>query len=416
MQRLSSSLRSISAEASIANAKLVARDLGITRVTDVTWLDKIGIPVFSGIRPYAAPEVLCVHAGKGMRAEEAKIGAYMESIEFALADYRRHMSRIKYGSVGEIISTFPAGMTFPTLCPQWGYAVGETTSLCYVEGREIFSGNTVRMPADLVFHPFQASNHSSLFGGTNTNGLCSGNTEQEAIIHGICEVLERDVISFNRLRNESRMVTRSSEPDSIRSMRKKVEEANLSLILRYTSNEYDLPFFSAYVLQPNDTDAIAIADGFGLHPIAEVAAVRAVAEAVQSRLSHIHGGRDDIIERVAYFETHGRDHEILATSMLRASVSDSSDPIDFEEIPSYERSITDLDSAMWQLRRAMQKAGFEYCVTVPLSEPDFPFSVIRVVIPGAEHVDPKSKRVGPRFAHALASQPAAESSLPREDA
>ena len=60
--------------------------LGISRVTDSTRLDRIGIPVFSSIRPSAAEASLCVHAGKGTTTTEARTGALMEAIEFAFSD------------------------------------------------------------------------------------------------------------------------------------------------------------------------------------------------------------------------------------------------------------------------------------------------------------------------------------------
>lgn len=61
MFRLSSSFRTRSAEDSLKLAKTIAREMGVTRVTNVTWLDKIGIPVFAGIRPYASKGSLNVH-------------------------------------------------------------------------------------------------------------------------------------------------------------------------------------------------------------------------------------------------------------------------------------------------------------------------------------------------------------------
>jgi ribosomal protein S12 methylthiotransferase accessory factor len=88
MHRLSSSLRRRSAEETLRIiANDIAPQLGITRVTDTTWLDRIGIPVFASIRPDALKGSLCVNAGKGLRSVEAKIGAYMEAIEFSLAQY-----------------------------------------------------------------------------------------------------------------------------------------------------------------------------------------------------------------------------------------------------------------------------------------------------------------------------------------
>jgi len=58
--------------------------LGISRVTDITRLDRLGLSVHASVRPRGRS--LCVHAGKGMRPEESRVGALMEAVELALAE------------------------------------------------------------------------------------------------------------------------------------------------------------------------------------------------------------------------------------------------------------------------------------------------------------------------------------------
>src|ERR1700722_11037488 len=83
--RLSSSLRSRSAEESVAIAASIAMSRGVSRVVNTTWLDRIGIPVYASIRPDGIKGTVCVQAGKGFTHAEAKIGAYMEGIELSFA-------------------------------------------------------------------------------------------------------------------------------------------------------------------------------------------------------------------------------------------------------------------------------------------------------------------------------------------
>src|SRR3954447_17330325 len=83
------SLRAVRPAVTRRRAREMARALGISRVTDVTRLDTVGVPVFASIRPDTQPGSLCVNAGKGLRADEARVGAYMEAIEFAFAEYNR---------------------------------------------------------------------------------------------------------------------------------------------------------------------------------------------------------------------------------------------------------------------------------------------------------------------------------------
>ncbi|MGZ5563350.1 MAG: YcaO-related McrA-glycine thioamidation protein, partial [Halobacteriota archaeon] len=45
-------------------------DIGVTRIADITGLDRIGLPVFSAIRPSAADGAISVYAGKGTTETE----------------------------------------------------------------------------------------------------------------------------------------------------------------------------------------------------------------------------------------------------------------------------------------------------------------------------------------------------------
>lgn len=112
MYRLSSSIRTRSAEDSLILASSIADKMGVTRVTDITWLDKVGIPVYAGIRPFAATGSLNVHNGKGMWPNEAKIGAFMESMEFSLAEGIKHQQEIKKYCLRDIQHALPPGLPF----------------------------------------------------------------------------------------------------------------------------------------------------------------------------------------------------------------------------------------------------------------------------------------------------------------
>src|SRR5579862_6644062 len=83
----SSSLRTVRIEITLSHAIPLAEKLGISRVTDISRLDRVGVPVFASIRPGAQRGSLCVNAGKGLTAAEARVGAAMEAIEFAMAEF-----------------------------------------------------------------------------------------------------------------------------------------------------------------------------------------------------------------------------------------------------------------------------------------------------------------------------------------
>jgi len=57
--------RSVPPEETLRRARELLPAAGITRVADITSLDRVGIPVFSSIRPTAATGAISVYNGKG---------------------------------------------------------------------------------------------------------------------------------------------------------------------------------------------------------------------------------------------------------------------------------------------------------------------------------------------------------------
>src|SRR5271169_3667754 len=58
----------------------LARRAGVTRLADITGLDRVGIPTFSAVVPKSR-DLLSVYNGKGTTPADAACGALMEAIE-----------------------------------------------------------------------------------------------------------------------------------------------------------------------------------------------------------------------------------------------------------------------------------------------------------------------------------------------
>src|SRR4051812_20202893 len=71
---------------SVTRARLRGRlgDYGITRVANVTGLDRLGVPVLMAIRPNSRS--LTVSQGKGVETDAAWVSGVMEAIELAHAE------------------------------------------------------------------------------------------------------------------------------------------------------------------------------------------------------------------------------------------------------------------------------------------------------------------------------------------
>jgi len=393
--KLSSSLRSRTAEESLVLARPLALERGVSRITDTTRLDRLGLPVYASIRPDAPKDSLNVHAGKGFAHAEAKIGAYMEAIEFSFVEPGRSHVTPHLATPVEILASFDNEIQFTAFCPSQlrQQEVTAEDQLGVVEADEVLSLNQkVLVPAELVFYPY-AGPGMRIYGST-ANGLASGNNIEEATVHALAEVMERDVDSFIRRGAASYLVDPRSLPPRLRTMVDRFERAGMQFYLRYTPNEFGLAHFGGFVLEEGDFPA-AMAAGMGFHCNSDIAAVRAISEAAQSRLTTIHGGRDDLVDLQLKFEQLGPENSQALRAHMRRSVSDSTRVIAFNDIPDAQAGT--LAAARNALTSGLQRAGLNHVARVVLTEPSCPFQVVRVVVPGAEHHTHDNQRVGPRL-------------------
>jgi len=397
MHKMTSSLRERTLEQTLLLAEEFAGRVGITRVTNVTWLDKIGIPVFSSIRPGAARGSLCVNAGKGRFPDEAKVGAYMEAIEFHYAEFRNRASDTVELTVAEMMSQSACKFSFLDLNPILGLEIRGDDRVTCVHAQDLASGEKVPIPAELVYHPFLENAHKRIF-GTSTNGLCSGNTMDEATLHGLAELMERDVQAFDEFKDRSSLVDLSSGSEVLCYLQSRIVEAGFSLALRHTPNVYGLPYFQAFILEEVVDSPVAICYGSAFHPCREIAAVRAITEAAQSRLTQIHGGRDDVTDRATYFSKHGgRPEERNATSAARKIVTDSSRRTTYLEVEDAGPKISNIRDGLDLLIGALHANGMKQILRCRLTPIDSSLTVVKIIVPGLEYFRPELKRVGPRL-------------------
>jgi ribosomal protein S12 methylthiotransferase accessory factor len=396
IHRLNSSLRSAPLDETLAKAKRLASRYGVVRVTDTTRLDLIGIPVFASIRPDGEPGSLCVHAGKGVHVEEARVGAFMEAIEFAAAEYRRRNVDVYGSTPREVAAQHAFRAYFVDLCPLLGLEVEPDRSITCVGAEDVATGELVSIPAELVFFPYNENPGQRVF-GTSTNGLCSGNTVDEATIHGLCELVERDIQAFNFVRDTSYYVQPPTADHVVGVLMSRIVNAGLEVVLRHTTNTFGLPYFQAFVLEQSDDDPIAISHGTGCHLLRDIAAVRALTEAVQSRLSYIHGGRDDLIERARFFASQEPTAEVRETGRMRARVRSQQQSVAYAEIQDCSVVDESIEGTLRTLLDVLVRSGFKQALRVVLTPRDEPLQVVRVVVPGLESFEPSLKRVGPRL-------------------
>lgn len=272
----------------------VADRAGVTRLANITHLDRIGLPVVMAIRP--ASRGLSVWMGKGLQLDGARASGLMEAVETFCAEQtpRRGITAAaaEFGR-GEAIGRLAALPRHP------GARLDRRAPLRWVAGRDLFSGAAVWVPRGAVTVDFGSAHRRDPF-WSNTNGLASGNTRDEALLHGLCEVIERDAFSlWQHLSPQRRRPTQldlaAVEDTACREALARLAAARIDAWAFDVTSDIGVP---AYLCIIDDRDGhhprLGRFGGTGCHPSAALALFRAIAEAIQSRLGFIAGAREDI--------------------------------------------------------------------------------------------------------------------------
>lgn len=358
-------------------------------MTEVTALDRIGVPVFVSIRPDAP--VLCVCAGKGLTAREAEVGAYMEAIEIAWSESGRSSLPIVERTIRDVLDTRRDPMSFVSLCPLWGQQIDLDAALWCTPMSELASGESVLVPSELVFFPFT---RGRLYFGSTTNGLASGNTVLEATVHALTEVIERDASSHHLVLDRTRRIQPDSLPQQLASLVERIEGRGFGVIVRWLPSEIGIPVFQARVYDRSQPWVTLRGDG--CHPSPTIAVTRALSETIQARLSLIHGGRDDLTNVYAALPSLGADDKARLYAEELAQM-ESAPAIRFDEVAPSEVSIDSLEACLEGLCTTLRSAGFGRVLRAVYTPDDYPVQVVRVIVPGLECYSRDARRVGPRL-------------------
>lgn len=353
------------------------------------------MPVFASVRPNASDGSLCVNAGKGMTTGEARIGAYMEAVEFAYAEAATANIKAKRCRARDVLDGRNRRNAILDLCPMYGVGIPLNATLECVEA-EPLRGAAARVPAELVFFPYEPPRHRAFF-GSSTNGLASGSTLLEATVHALLEVVERDIASFERLGRESFLIEHDSLPSAQHGIITRLRQLGFELVVRWLPNEYDIACVRAVLWEPEELNPIYITEGYGCHLDPSVALTRAITEAVQSRLTMIHGARDDITEHYAKFRGWSRTRKASYARRVLASTRREKERFDFRTAHKNAADCKSLADVLACLCGALARAGMLQVLRVCMTPRDSRVHVVRIIVPRMESFSPTLPRVGPRL-------------------
>lgn len=358
--------------------------MGITRIANVTGLDVVGLPVVMVCRPNSRS--IAVSQGKGLDLAAAKASGLMEAVETYHAETIQ--LPLKLGSFEELRYTHlmidVSGLPMPV-----DSRYHDDLQILWIEGRELMTETPVWLPYETVHtnYTLPMPPGSGCF-VANTNGLASGNHLLEAISHGICELVERDAVTLWKLRREEARRATAIDLDTVDDdpcldMLARFAVADIDVKVWDTTTDVDIASF--FCLAMGRQDRFADPEfGAGCHPAREVALLRALTEAAQSRTTYITGARDDI----------GPDlyEPTVRARRLRdcRAVIEAHPPVrDFHRVPSWQADTFEDD--VGEALRRLAAVGIDQVCIVDLTKPAFRIPVVRVVVPGLEGVFEEDK-------------------------
>ena len=402
--------------------------IGVTRVCDITYLDKLYIPNYSAVLP-GTEDLFWVYSGKGTTNSHAKASALMESIERYCALSSKGTRTPIRGTHTELSKSYskvlhPDEVVEPT---RSDYKVNESI-IDFLPGFDLLNREEVLVPAELVFSRYSTKFPSiNAFLYSHTNGLASGNVIEEAICQALCEVIERDAVSIadlcassipysilERITNSIRKmenknseftqingddfvddpsifadtniseITRDFKP--LKFLVDRFTNAGINLLVKnITQKDIGIPTFVASSIEWITSDYGYFAIGYGTHLDSRIALVRAITELSQTRALNIQGARDDL-KKIQYRqndEIYKRKWQFMPAIPLTRKNDEK--VVMFSEISTY---INDdiLDDIKFILNR-LKNAGLKRAIIIDLTQSKIGIPVVRAIVPGLETLE-----------------------------
>ncbi|MDW8803707.1 YcaO-like family protein [Streptomyces scabiei] len=341
-------------------------EYGITRVADLTGLDCIGLPVWTAIRP--ASRTLSTSQGKGATPVLAKISAVMEAIE--LWHVEQPLPVAAHGparDAGPHCSLSALPLTGPYDASVLARVVWEWTA-----GSGLVSGGKMLVPVDVVRRRVQRPEWGPDLLRATSTGLACGTTREEALLHGLCEVVERDVLYRDGQsggRRRTLLDPGTVDDPYAREVIGRLTAAQMALEIALVDGPYGLPVALAYIWSE---DLPMVFAGGGCHSSPAIALTRALTEAVQSRLTVISGTRDDLPSEPA-----SADQIPAFRPAQRTGLADWT-----QATARFSPTRGSLADQVAETARRVQRVTRHEPLVLDLSDPAGPVHAVQVICPG----------------------------------
>ncbi|XXF76082.1 YcaO-like family protein [Myxococcaceae bacterium GXIMD 01537] len=365
----------------------LAQAMGVTRVARVTGLDRTGVEVACAVRP--GGHVLQVCNGKGLSYAQAAAGALLETAELWAAETLMP-GRLRWGSRAELDGRPEAAWSAQALGSAGELVVprlwSDAVRCAWRDATELHSGRRVWVPAQGVHcPPSDASELGPISVSWTSNGSGAHPDEARALLHALLEATERDQLAraLPEGWTEEGVQRRMLRPVALQraapraaAMAKELRGKGFEVYFFDVSPSVRMPGsmglpVGAAVLVDLEEGPVPLTAGYACALGRDEALVRALLEAAQSRLTDIHGAREDVAP--ADREMARAFAQVCAEARARRLGSD---------MPDLAADAASPQRAVRRVLKQMRAAGFTQVAAVSLDAPVPGLHVKRVVVPG----------------------------------
>ncbi len=366
--------RSKTPDSTLNFVRTIRETVSMLDFRNATEVDRIGIPVFTcdRVRP---DNSRTSHTGKGVSEIQAQVSLTMESIERYCSEYMdEYRPKIVLGSYAALKKKHnilnPEELV---LSARSNYAPDKEVE--WVWGCDLCSNEDLLVPACAVYHPFH-QNGAFLF-NTHTNGIAAGNTCEEAVIHGLAEVVERDAWSINKYKTQySDALYLEDNPgnDFIIRIFEKFDAADIEIVAKDLTTDIGIPVVAAFSRDLVHETMFPI-DGFGAHLDPRVAMVRALLEIATTRALFFQKyGIEGLKEGATSYLQQGGEYEDTRFYAYRQ-----------KGLAELEIGYSDdILKDFYIYREKLTAAGLNKIIAVDLTRSDVNIPTVRMIVPGAE--------------------------------
>lgn len=387
----------------------LVREIGITRIADITNMDRLKIPNYSAVLP-GTEDYIWVYSGKGPTNNHARASVIMESIERFSSLPANYDKKILRGTFRELSKSYNV-LRFDEVIEPISFHLNEDMMMDYCIGYDLLNDKEILVPAPITIFKYSPSPPSvNPYSYFHTNGLASGNVMEEAICHALCEVIERDAVSiaeficsafqyhilksiensFNKrgsrlqLLNSKNFVDDNTiypeidlsrvEYDHINKILKKFKNCQIHLTVKDITSDLGIPTFIASSAEWVNHEYGYLVEGHGTHPDARIALMRSITEVSQSRAANIQGSRDDL--RKMKYDPDDSDENRSWQFMNSKEKKILSDIHTFQN----EDILDDIKLILQNLKTN----GLKKAIIVDLTNSKLHIPVVRAIVPGLE--------------------------------